>query len=192
MSAKCQKRTSHHSFDHLVRTRLHRRHFDAERFVDREIDDRFKLGRLHDWQFSGVFAFENPTGISASQTGNEEAAVTATLYRLPIADSAYGKVDCLGGSRCPNFHLQRDPHARGKFASVRLNFPPTRSRLSGSLSGIPLLRSSANSLSKHWQISVGAVLTPQSYSGFRSAPCGTRSTTTMGVENQCLNQRSIE
>ena len=122
----------------------------------------------------------------------KKAAVTATLYRLPIADSAYGKVDCLGGSRCPNFHLQRDPHARGKFASVRLNFPPTRSRLSGSLSGIPLLRSSANSLSKHWQISVGAVLTPQSYSGFRSAPCGTRSTTTMGVENQCLNQRSIE
>ena len=85
-----------------------------------------------------------------------------------------------------------DPHARGKFASVRLNFPPTRSRLSGSLSGMPLLRSSANSLSKHWQISAGAVLTPQRHSGFPSAPSGTRSTTTMGVENQCLNQRSIE
>ena len=158
-----------------------------------KIDDRFKLGRLHDWQFSGVFAFENPTGTNASQTGNEESrchgnTVPLTDCRLSLWKGGLSR----GGLRCPNFHLQSDPHARGKFASVRLNFPPTRSRLSGCLSGIPLLRSSANSLSKHWQISVGAVLKPQSYSGFRSAPCGTRSTTTMGVENQCLNQRSIE
>ena len=27
----------------------------------------FKLGRLHDWQFGGVFALENPAGIDAGQ-----------------------------------------------------------------------------------------------------------------------------
>jgi hypothetical protein len=44
-------------------------------------------------------------------------AVTATQYRFSNADSACDrKVNCLGRSRCPNFHLQRDSHARGKIA----------------------------------------------------------------------------
>ena len=33
----------------------------------------------------------------------KKAVVTATLYRLPIADSAYGKVDCLGGQDARTF-----------------------------------------------------------------------------------------
>ena len=34
-------------FDHLIRTRLHRRrHVDAERLGRREIDDKLELGRL--------------------------------------------------------------------------------------------------------------------------------------------------
>src|SRR5262245_6533784 len=45
-------------FDHLVRARLHRRgHADAKRLGGFEIDDQFKLGCLHDWQFDRIFAF---------------------------------------------------------------------------------------------------------------------------------------
>jgi hypothetical protein len=40
-----------------------------------------------------------------------------------------------------------------------------------------------------WPISVAAVLPPQSYSGFRSALCGTRSTDTLDVEKHCQIER---
>src|SRR5262249_161601 len=48
--------------------RLHRRrHADAQRLSGFEIDDQFKLGRLHDRQFGGIFTVENPAGINAGQ-----------------------------------------------------------------------------------------------------------------------------
>jgi hypothetical protein len=45
---------------------------------------------------------------------------------------------------------------------------------------------------KRWPISMGAVLTRQSYSGFRAAPCEIRSTNTMSMEKSCPNQPLIE
>ena len=38
---------------------------DAERLGRFEIDDQFKLGCLHDWQFGRIFALENPPGMNA-------------------------------------------------------------------------------------------------------------------------------
>jgi len=64
--------------------------------------------------------------------------------------------------------------------------------LLSSSSGVRLLKSSVSSLSKLWQISVEAALTLQSYSGFRSAPCVTRFTNTVGVADSCPNLTFIE
>ena len=56
------------SFDHLVRTRLHRRkHVDAERFGRLQIDVELDFGGLLDRQVGGFFALENPAGIIAGQ-----------------------------------------------------------------------------------------------------------------------------
>jgi hypothetical protein len=69
----------------------------------------------------------------------------ATQYRSPNANSAYERtVNDLGEAKCLSFHLQKDLHGPGKFPLARLNFPQTRSKLSGALSGIRLLRLSAN------------------------------------------------
>ena len=56
MSAKCQKRTSHGLFDELVGVPDQRvRNGKAERLSGFKIDDQFKLGCLHDWQFGRIF-----------------------------------------------------------------------------------------------------------------------------------------
>ena len=50
LSALGQKRTFHHSFDHLVGARDEpRRHGEAERLGRLEVDHQLELGRLLDW-----------------------------------------------------------------------------------------------------------------------------------------------
>jgi len=103
------------------------------------------------------------------------------------------QMDRLERSPCPNFRMQKDhPIGREKFVSLRLNFRRTRPKRSGSLSGARLLRPNAGLLSKRWQSSEEAGLRLQSYWGFRSAPCGTRSTNMKSAEKLCPHQTSIE
>src|SRR4029453_10012349 len=104
MSVTGQKRTSVSLFDHLVSARLHRRrHANAERLGGFEIDDQFKLGRLHDWQFGRIFALENPAGINAGhavavQKVRSVAHQTASRGKAPpLSDRWYGVANRQGG-----------------------------------------------------------------------------------------------
>jgi len=54
------------SFDHLVGDGEHAwRNRQAERPGGVEVNDKLKLGRLHDWQVGRLLALENPAGIDA-------------------------------------------------------------------------------------------------------------------------------
>ena len=55
-----------HSITSSARASSGRRDFEAERLRGLEVDDQFELGRLHDRQIGGLFAFENTAGIDAS------------------------------------------------------------------------------------------------------------------------------
>ena len=58
MSAKGQSGHGAHSISSSARR-------DAERLGRFEIDDQYKLSRLHDWQFGRIFTLENPPGMNA-------------------------------------------------------------------------------------------------------------------------------
>src|SRR5437899_6383937 len=58
-----------HLLDHLVGAgKQHGRHLDADRTGGRQVDDEFKLGRLHDRQIGGLGALEDASGIAGSTT----------------------------------------------------------------------------------------------------------------------------
>ena len=67
-----------------------------------EIDDQFKLGCLHDWQFGGIFALENPAGINASQAvavQNVRSIAHQTSSRrkaTKLTDRGYGVANSQG------------------------------------------------------------------------------------------------
>ena len=85
MSAKCQKRTSGHSFNHLVGASNQRlRDLDAERVGSLEIYDQLDFSGLLDRQITGLFAVENVPGIDADVTMRVRKAVS-------IADQAAGQ-----------------------------------------------------------------------------------------------------
>src|SRR5262249_7606060 len=54
------------SLDYLVGDREHARgNGEAEQLGGLEVNDKLKLGRLHDWQVGRLLALENPAGIDA-------------------------------------------------------------------------------------------------------------------------------
>ena len=69
MSALCQKRTSAISFDELISAgRKRGRHLNVKRLCRRQIYDKLKLGRLHDWQVGRFGPLEDLASIDAGLT----------------------------------------------------------------------------------------------------------------------------
>src|SRR5262245_47511096 len=88
--ASGQKRTSV-LFDHLIRTRLHRRrHVDAERLGCLQIDVELYFGGLLDRQVGGFFALENPTDVIA-----REAVCLSKVRSIAQQTSGHGEVAAL-------------------------------------------------------------------------------------------------
>src|SRR6266480_1723444 len=67
------------SFDHLVGKREQRGwDFEAKCLRGVQVDDELELGRLHHWQISGLFAFENTTGVNPALAIQIRQAVSVT------------------------------------------------------------------------------------------------------------------
>jgi hypothetical protein len=88
-------------FDYLVGAgEQHGRHLDAERTGGRQIDDEFKLGRLHDRRIGGLGALEDASGIAAEQLINlgqaRSMAHQAASFRIvaAVVDGGYAMARC--------------------------------------------------------------------------------------------------
>src|SRR6478609_9390189 len=93
-------------FENLVGDREYaRRNTQAECLRSLQIDDKFKLARLHDRQVSGLFALENPAGVDASLPISIGPACTVA-HQTASRDELTGLINhrhCLSG--CQPYEL---------------------------------------------------------------------------------------
>jgi len=109
-----------------------------------------------------------------------------TLYHSPNADSAYQQKVNVSGDQMPELSLSKRFAGSRRIQLSSFEFSADQIEAVKRLIGRSIGEVECERI---WPISVAAVLPPQSYSGFRSALCGTRSTDTLDVEKHCQIER---